>query len=89
MVSKRHGVAISPIYGWRSDARFQADAPEVGMFAAVEIADPIDADTPSPSRSPPLPVPSIEITLENARKPVVSDGVDAGFILVLARGLAV
>jgi transposase len=30
----------------------------------------------------------IEITLENGRKLSVSDGVDAGFLLELARGLA-
>ena len=30
----------------------------------------------------------IEITLENGRKLSVSDGVDAGFVLELARGLA-
>jgi transposase len=30
----------------------------------------------------------IEITLENGRKLSVNDGVDAGFVLALARGLA-
>ncbi len=32
--------------------------------------------------------PQIEITLENGRKLSVSGGVDAGFVLELARGLA-
>jgi transposase len=36
----------------------------------------------------PLPEPRIEITLENGRKLSISDGVDAGFVLALARGLA-
>ena len=40
-----------------------------------------------PTRAP-TPPPQIEITLENGRKLRVGDGVDAGFVLELARGLA-
>jgi transposase len=35
-----------------------------------------------------LPEARIEITLENGRKLSISNGVDAGFVLELARGLA-
>ena len=86
MVSKRHGVSAGQIYAWRSDGRFDPQSSAVDGFTPVEVAD--DADTPALSRSVALPAPRIEITLENGRRLSVSDGVDAGFVLELARGLA-
>ena len=87
MVSKRHGVARNRIYAWRNDARFQPDGSGFGVFTPVEVADVGAADTLSPPISPTLPAPRIEVTLENGRRLVVSDGVDAGFVLELVRGL--
>ena len=92
MVAKKHGVDPNRIYKWRGEARFQADAPEDGSFIPVELA-PNDADsTLALSDAAPKITPSlrsqIDITLENGRKLSVSDGVDAGFVLELARGLA-
>lgn len=84
MVSKRHGVPTNRIYAWRGDARFRSDGSAVDAFTPVEVADEADA----PPRSVILPAPRIEITLENGRRLSVSDGVDAGFVLELARGLA-
>lgn len=88
MVSKRHGVPTSRIYSWRGDGRFEANISEVANFSPVEVVDSVEADTPSQPTSPISPSPRIEITLENGRRLVVSDGVDAGFVLELARGLA-
>jgi transposase len=91
MVSKHHGVPTNQIYAWRSDARFQADGGEVGEFSPVELVDGDIPDVPAPLPSTmpePRPAFHIEITLENGRKLSVSDGVDAGFVLELARGLA-
>jgi transposase len=87
MVSKRHGVATNRIYAWRNDARFQSDGSGFGVFTPVEVADVGAADTLSPPIFPTLSAPRIEITLENGRRLVVSDGVDAGFVLELVRGL--
>jgi transposase len=56
-------------------------------FTPVEIPDADIVDTPSSSGTSILPAAHIEITLENGRKLSVSDGVDAGFVLELARGL--
>lgn len=86
MVSKRHGVSVGQIYAWRGDARFQPDGSTTDAFTSVEVTD--EADAPAPPRSVTLPAPRIEITLENGRRLSVSDGVDAGFVLELARGLA-
>ena len=50
-----------------------------------------DAAAVQPAAQPtsiPISSAQIEITLENGRKLSVSDGVDAGFVLELARGLA-
>jgi transposase len=92
MVAKKHGVDPNRIYTWRGDTRFQPDAPEDGGFIPIELA-PRDADvvsavsaaSPTPTS---IPRSQIDITLENGRKLRVSDGVDAGFVLELARGLA-
>lgn len=88
MVAKKHGVPENRIYAWRSDERFQPDNVGVSTFTPVEIADVDRADTSASFVPSILPVPHIEITLENGRKLSVSDGVDAGFVLELARGLA-
>jgi transposase len=88
MVAQRHGVPVNPIYAWRGDPRFQPDDTDAPAFTPVEIADAGIVDTPASSGTSILPVPHIEITLENGRKLSVSDGVDAGFVLELARGLA-
>ena len=84
MVSARHGVPAGRIYSWRSDPRFQPIARETTAFTPVEI---FAGDAPEPSKDTILPSARIEITLENGRKLSVSDGVDAGFVLELARGL--
>ena len=93
MVAKKHGVGPNRIYTWRGDARFQAAAPEEGAaFMPVEVArsdtDAVSALLEVPPTTIPTPRSQIEITLENGRKLSVSDGVDAGFVLELARGLA-
>jgi transposase len=88
MVAKKHSVGTNRIYAWRSDGRFQPDKSDIGQFTPVEISDVDIADTPASFAPSILPVPHIEITLENGRKLSVSDGVDAGFVLELARGLA-
>jgi len=84
MVSKLHGVPTSRIYSWRGDARFQTS--EVGMpgFTPIEVSDGPALD----GFALPHSEARIEITLENGRKLSISDGVDAGFVLELARGLA-
>jgi transposase len=88
MVAKKHGVPENRIYAWRGDPRFQPDEAEVTAFTPVEIADADIVDMPTSSGTSILHVPHIEITLENGRKLSVSDGVDAAFVLELARGLA-
>ena len=92
MISRRHGVPTNRIYAWRGDARFQPEASDDAGFMAVEISGgDHDAAAVQPAAQPSsLPTSSvqIEITLENGRKLIVSDGVDAGFVLELARGLA-
>ena len=88
MVAKKHGVPENRIYSWRGDPRFQPDEVEVTAFTPVEIADADIVDTPTSSGTSILHVPHIEITLENGRKLSVSGGVDAAFVLELARGLA-
>lgn len=93
MVDKKHGVGTNRIYAWRSDIRFQPCAPEDAAFMPVEVMNS-DADVASAlpeAQSTSVktsPSQAIEITLENDRKLRVSDGVDAGFVLELARGLA-
>ena len=88
MVAKKHGVPENRIYAWRSDERFQPDNVGVSAFTPVEFPDVDTADRHA-SFVPSTPhVAHIEITLENGRKLSVSDGVDAGFVLELARGLA-
>ena len=88
MVLKRHGVPTNRIYAWRGDERFQPDGSAIDAFTPVEIFGVGKGDTPPQPSSTTLPPPRIEITLENGRKLSVSDGVDAGFVLELARGLA-
>ena len=88
MVAKKHGVPENRIYSWRGDPRFQPDEAELTAFTPVEIADADIVDTPASSDTIISAVPYIEITLENGRRLSVSDGVDAGFVLELARGLA-
>ena len=88
MVAQRHGIPENRIYAWRGDPRFQPDAADAPASPPVEIADADIVDTPSSSGTSILSAAHIEITLENGRKLSVSDGVDAGFVLELARGLA-
>jgi transposase len=87
-VSRRHGVSTSRIYSWRSDARFQPDGSEVSGFIPIEIADEVRHAASVQPDGKLAPAAQIEITLENGRKLSVSDDVDAGFVLELARGLA-
>ena len=93
MVSKRHGVPTSRIYSWRGDGRFAANGAQAAGFTPVEVSADVSGEAVAqpehdmPSRIDATLTPSIEITLENGRKLVVSDGVDAGFVLELARGL--
>ena len=84
MVSKQHGVPTSRIYSWRGDARFQPSEVETPGFVAVEVSDAPKLNAIDHL----LPEARIEITLENGRKLSISNGVDAGFVLELARGLA-
>jgi transposase len=93
MVSKRHGVPTSRIYSWRGDARFQSDGSAIDAFTPVEVADVLGEavalpEHDMPSRIEVTPAPRVEITLENGRRLSVTDWVDAGFVLELARGLA-
>jgi transposase len=83
MVSKQHGVPTSRIYSWRGDVRFQPSDIETPGFTPVGVADAPVVEDIAPTRSDSR----IEITLENGRKLSTSDGVDAGFVLELARGL--
>ena len=85
MVAKQHGVPTSRIYSWRGDARFQPTEIITPEFMPVEVT---DADEPPEVVEHLPPEPRIEITLENGRKLSISDKVDAGFVLKLARGLA-
>ncbi len=84
IVSKRHGVPSGRIYSWRGDTRFQSAAVETPGFVAVEVSDAPKLNDIDHL----LPEARIEITLENGRRLTISDGVDAGFVLELARGLA-
>ena len=84
MVSKQHGVPTSRIYSWRGDARFQPSDIETPGFTSIEVTDAPTLD----GIAPPHSEARIEITLENGRRISVSAGVDAGFVLELARGLA-
>ena len=88
MVAKKHGVPDSRIYAWRSDERFQLNNVGGSAFTPVEISDADIVDTPTSTGTSISPVPHIEITLENGRKLSISDAVNAGFVLELARGLA-
>ena len=84
MVATKHGVPTSCIYSWRGDPRFQppnVDTPEFTPVEITQAAEPFEVVEPTPAE------PRIEITLENGRKLSVHDGVDAGFVLELARGL--
>ena len=92
MVATKHGVPDSRIYAWRGDARFQPNTSEEdAAFAPVKVggsdADAVSALPEVQPTSVPTSPSQIEITLENGRKLRVSDGVDAGFVLELARGL--
>ena len=84
MVSKQHGVPTSQIYSWRGDVRFQPSEVETPGFVAIEVSDAPKFNDIDHL----LPEARIEITIENGRKLSISDGVDAGFVLELARGLA-
>ena len=92
MVAKKHGVGTNRIYAWRGDVRFQPAAPEDAAFMPVEVRNSDGDVAPGLPESQPTRIPTrpsqIEITLENGRKLSVSDGVDAAFVLELARGLA-
>jgi len=84
LVSKQHGVPTSRIYSWRGDARFQPTEVETSGFTPIEVSDAPKLNAIDHL----LPEVRIEITLENGRKLSISNGVDAGFVLELARGLA-
>jgi transposase len=84
IVSKQHGVPTSRIYSWRGDARFQPRDFQTPDFTPVEVTFAPALEEIAPPRSDAR----IEIMLENGRKLSISDGVDAGFVLELARGLA-
>ena len=84
MVSGLHEVPTSRIYSWRSDARYQPIEGGMPAFTPVEVTDAPVVEEIAPRRSNAR----IEITLENGRLMSVSDGVDVGFVLELARGLA-
>lgn len=85
-VAKKHGVSTKSINAWRSDGRFQPDGSAPTAFMPVDIlGDDEVAVSPEPKLTASW---RIEITLENGRKLSVNDGVDAGFVLALARGLA-
>jgi transposase len=92
MVAKKHGVPDSRIYAWRDDARFKPGGlEEDAAFVPVELENS-DGDVAPALPEVQLTIPptgpsQIEITLENGRKLRVSNGVDAGFVLELARGL--
>lgn len=88
IVSKRHGVPTNRIYAWRGDTRFQSDGSAVDAFTPIEVSNVVAAGAPAQPSYATLPAPRVEITLENGRSLSVSDGVDAGFVLELARGLA-
>ena len=90
-VSRRHGVLTNRIYAWRGDARLLPAASDDAGFISVEISGGDHDAAVQPAAQPTSISTSsarIEITLENGRKLSVSDGVDAGFVLELARGLA-
>lgn len=84
MVSKRHNVPTSRIYSWRQDTRFHAVSVAEPDFTAVEVVDAPDLEGGGHGRTDI----HIEITLENGRKISICNGVDADFVLELARGLA-
>ena len=92
IISRRHGVPVNRIYAWRGDARFQPAASDDAGFISVEISGGDHNAAAVQPAAQPMSIPTssvwIEITLENGRKLSVSDGVDAGFVLELARGLA-
>ena len=92
MVAKKHGVGPNRIYAWRGDVRFQPAAPEDAAFMPVEVRNSDGDVAPGLPEAQPTRIPTrpshIEITLENGRKLSVSEGVDAAFVLELARGLA-
>ncbi len=88
MISRRHDVPTSRIYSWRGDARFQPDGPEPVAFTPVEICSVDSEEALVPPEPQHAASAHIEITLENGRKLSVNSGVDAGFVLELARGLA-
>jgi len=84
LISNQHGVPTSRIYSWRGDARFRPAEVETPGFTPIEVSDaPKISDIDHL-----LPEARIEITLENGRKLSISNGVDVGFVLELARGLA-
>ncbi len=85
VVAKRHGVSTNRIYSWRQDERFQPDVVDPPGFLAVDVSGPVVSVAQNVGGSN---VPRIEITLENGRKLSISGGVDAGFVLELARGLS-
>ena len=91
ILAKRHNVPVDRIYAWRSDKRYQGDIVTAAPGDFVEIAVAPDLAAPEPSAQAGRQtdhIHRIEITLENGRRISISDGVDAGFVLELARGLA-
>lgn len=91
IVAERHNVPINRIYAWRVDERYQGEEHALGISDFVEVAvEPDRAAVPASSLLERQAERDhrIEITLENGRRISISDGVDAGFVLELARGLA-
>ena len=88
MVAKRYGIPESRIYAWRGDPRYQSGARGAPGFASVEFSDEAVTEASSSLVSELNPLRCIEITLENGRRLSVGVGVDAGFVLELAGGLA-
>ena len=92
VLAQYEGFGMGKRRAGRGDARFQPSAPEDAGFMPVEVARGDGDVAPAlpeaqPTQVPPPPS-QIEITLENGRKLRVSNGVHAGFVLELARGLA-
>ena len=88
-VSRRHGVSTNRIYTWRQDERFRGNpVAEVGFVPVTVEAEAASVVTPASGPIGSSSSPRIEITLENGRRLSVCDGVDPGFVLALARGLA-
>ncbi len=85
MSTKQHDDDVIKTRRTAAEAQRYRQSVRLSGFGAVELTNaPNLEDTTRPS-----PEARIEIILENGRKPSISEGVDASFVLELARGLAV